>query len=192
MAELSRESTRSPTAQDPGDARAAEVLLPLVYNKLRVLAHRYMRSEEGYHTLQPTALVHEAYVRLSGSSRTEWRGKTHFFAVAATQMRRVLVEHARAARAQKRGSRPTRVTFEDNMAPTLERTVEVIALDEALHRLAKRSPRQCTVCELRLFAGMLVSEIAAVLGVSDKTVKRDWRLARAWLARELATGRSRP
>ena len=185
MAESSTEAAQALTARCSGDTRAADRLLPLVYEKLRMLARRYMQREEGYRTLQPTALVHEAYIRLLGPQRIDWRGKTHFFAVAATQMRRILVEHARAAQAQKRGSRPTRITFNDDMAPTHERTVELIALDEALHRLARRSQRQCTVCELRLFAGMHVVEIAEVLGVSDKTVKRDWQLARAWLAREL-------
>jgi len=171
--------------------RQENELLPLVYNRLRELAHAYMKKEDGYHTLQPTALVHEAYIRLLKSQQIDWQGKTHFYAVAATQMRRILVEHARGVLAQKRGVRPTRIALDDNVSPTRERTVELIALDEALRRLARRSVRQCTVCELRLFAGMSVIEIAHVLRVSDKTVKRDWQFARPWLARELSTRTSR-
>ena len=173
-----------------GDAEATHKLISVVYEKLRVLAHRYMKRENGYHTLQPTALVNEACVRVLATKAPGWRGKTHLFAVAATQMRRILVEHARAARTKKRGGRPAGITLDENVAPTVDRTVELLALDEALRRLERRSRRQSQVCELRLFAGMLVTEVAEVLGVSDKTVKRDWQLARAWLARELS--RERP
>jgi len=170
----------------PGPVAAAK-LLPLVYRELRRLAASYLASEGRYHTLQPTALVHEAYLRMAKLDRATWRSKTHFFSVAATQMRRALVEHARAARTQKRGDGARRVTLEENMLAREDRTVEVLALDAALRRLARDSPRQARVAELRLFGGTAVRETAAILGVSERTVKGDWRVARAWIARELET-----
>jgi RNA polymerase sigma factor (TIGR02999 family) len=174
-----------------GDNHAAAELAPLVYEELRAIARRYMRRERGYQTLQPTALVNEAYYRLASGGSVEWRGKTHFLAVAATQMRRILVERARAAGRIKRGEGRRRITLDDDVAPVPERTVDVLVLDEALGNLATRSERQARVAEMRLFSGMLVREIASTLEVSDRTVKEDWRFARAWLARELESGRGR-
>jgi RNA polymerase sigma factor (TIGR02999 family) len=157
-------------------------LVALVYADLRGLARVYLRRERGYHTLQPTALVHEAYLRLASSANAKCKDKQHFLALAATQMRRVLVDHARAANRVKRGGGPTRVTLDEGMAPLLRQTVDMLGLDQALISLAQRSARQARVAEMRLFAGMTVREIADVTKVSERTVKQDWRVARAWLA----------
>jgi RNA polymerase sigma factor (TIGR02999 family) len=180
-------ATEALVAHSNGDAKAAEDLLPLVYDRLRALAARYMRGERRDHTLQPTALVHEAYVRLVDRTRVDWQGKTHFFAVAATQMRRVLAEHARSKRADKRGGGARKVTLDDPHAATTGGFVDVLALDEALGKLSRISPRQSRVVELRFLAGLSIEETAHVLDVSIGTVKGDWRVARAWLARELAS-----
>jgi RNA polymerase sigma factor (TIGR02999 family) len=170
--------------------RVASELLPLVYEKLRALAAGYMRAERPDHSLQPTAVVHEAYLRLVGGASVDWQGKAHFFAVAATQMRRVLAEHARARHARKRGGSARRVKLDDTMAVTTAGTVDMLALDEALDRLAGESPRQVRVVELRFFGGLSVEETARFLAVSPSTVKGDWRVARAWLARELRPQRN--
>jgi RNA polymerase sigma factor (TIGR02999 family) len=167
------------------EPRAADRLLPLVYGELRALAAHYLRSERAGATWQPTALVHEAYLRLIDNERIDWKGKTHFMAMAATQMRRILVDHARARGAKKRGGRPRPVTLTETLLTTEKPSIELLALDEALERLAARSPRQSRVAELKLFAGLLVTEIAFSLGVSERTVKEDWRVARAWLMKEL-------
>ena len=183
-------STSALEAHVAGDAQAAEQLLPKVYDKLRSLAAKYMRQERPGHTLQATALVHEAYIRLIDIDRMDWQGKTHFYAMAARQMRRLLVEHARTASARKRGSRGQKVTLDEGHAIDSGEPLETLALDEALTGLAKRHPRQADVAELRLFAGLEVKEVAFVLGVSERTVKGDWRLARAWLMRQLRPGSS--
>lgn len=175
------------TAHLDGDEGAA-ALLPIVYEELRALAARYLRAERRGGSLQPTDLVHEAYLRLQANQRIDWKGRTHFFAMAATQMRRVLVDHARAASAEKRGGRPTRISLSDDMAVTPERSVEFLALDQALQRLSERHERQGRVAEMRLFAGLEVKEMALHLGVSERTVKEDWRVARAWLLKEIAEG----
>jgi RNA polymerase sigma factor (TIGR02999 family) len=172
-------SQRPPEEMNTGD------LIPLVYEELRALARRYLRAERTCDTLQPTALVHEAYIRLVGIDRMSWTGRPHFLAMAARQMRRILIEHARAAGAQKRGGRPQQVTLQDADALTEQRSLELIALDQALDKLERRSPRQASVAEARLFAGMTAAETAGVLKVSERTVKEDWRAARAWLSREL-------
>lgn len=163
-------------------------LLLQVYEELRRRARSYLRAEGGYQTLDPTALVHEAYARLARRTEIAWQGRTHFLAVAAGEMRRILVERARAAAAHKRGGRPHRVTLGDAMAVSSERTVDILALDEALSALAARSARQARVAEMRLFAGMGAAEIGDVLQVSERTVKGDWRMGRAWLARALRSG----
>jgi len=168
-----------------GAGNAAARLIPLVYDELRALARRYLRDERVGHTLQPTALVHEAYLRMVDQNRVDWKGKTHFMAVAATQMRRILVDHARQTAAAKRGGRVKRITLEDSLARMPELSTELLALDEALRKLAAEHPRQATVAELRLFSGLLVKETAFELGVSERTVKGDWRFARAWLLKEL-------
>jgi RNA polymerase sigma factor (TIGR02999 family) len=163
-------------------------LAATLYDELRRIARRQLRAEAAGHSLQPTALVHEAYLRLASKEGIGWCGRTHFLMAAAGEMRRVLVDHARARAAQKRGGRPRRVTLAEALLVVPDRAVEVLALDEALAALAARSPRQARVAEMRLFAGMLVAEVADVLGVSERTVKDDWRVGRAWLARQLRNG----
>jgi RNA polymerase sigma factor (TIGR02999 family) len=172
-------------ARSEGDSNAASRLLPLVYDQLRALAARYMQTERRDHTLQPTALVHEAYLRLIDASRVDWQGKSHFFAIAATQMRRVLAEHARAHNAAKRGGGARKITLHDEAAISPTGVIDMLALDEAMDRLTRESPRQCRVVELRFFGGLSVEETAHILDVSKSTVKGDWRVAKAWLAREL-------
>ena len=170
-------------AQGQKDAEAA--LIPLVYAELHRIAARYMRGEGPGATLQPTALVHEAYVRLTVPKSVDWQSRTHFFAVAATVMRRILVDHARARRSEKRGGGWIRSDSLDNAPSPVEDPERMLALDEALGRLATVDARQCRIVELRYFAGMSVEETADVLGIAPRTVKRDWRLARAWLYGEL-------
>ena len=186
------QATRDLTAQVNGDQGAAGRLLPLVYQELRALAARYLRGERAGVSLQPTDLVHEAYLRLIELERMDWQGRAHFFAMAATQMRRVLVDHARAADAAKRGGRPARVTLSDDLATTHQRSVDFLVLDQALTRLGSRNERQGRVAEMRLFAGLEVKEVALYLRVSERTVKEDWRVARAWLLKEIGDGSAPP
>lgn len=171
-----------------GGAGAPEIL-PLVYSELRRLANHYLQAERAGHTLQATALVHEAYMRLVDQSRVEWKGRTHFFAVAAQAMRRVLVDHARGKLREKRGGGLHRVTLGDEIpirnAGVLD-VEDVIALDEALSRLAEIDARQASIVEQRVFAGSTLKEAAANLGVSLRTVEADWAHAKAWLHRELS------
>jgi RNA polymerase sigma factor (TIGR02999 family) len=173
-----------------GDEAALEQLMPLVYDELRARAAGYLRRERGARTLQPTALVHEAYLRLVGMDDVAWRDRNHFFALAARAMRRVLVDTARRRDAGKRGGDPERVSIERLEPDTgVEgRWLDVLAADRALVRLEAVAPRQARVVEMRFFAGMEEREIADVLGVSLSTVEREWRAARAYLARELARG----
>ena len=168
-----------------GRREAEAQLIPLVYRELRRIAGSYMRKEYPGHSLQPTALVHEAYLRLTRIEEIDWEGRTHFFAVAATVMRRILVDHARNQRSQKKGLGWTEQTLNEALLPALERAPEILALDEAMDRLAVFDARQAKVVELRFFAGMNEEETGVVLGVSARTVKRDWRLAKAWLYNEL-------
>jgi len=163
---------------------AEDQLIPLVYQELRHLAEGYMKGERVDHTLQPTALVHEAYLKLVGQRDVTWRNRSHFMGIAAQAMRRILVDHARRHGAQKRGS-GRNVTLHDDMAPQSPFNIDLIALDEALERLAVQDPRSLRVVELRYFGGLGVEEAAEVLSVSPATVKRDWQLARSWLRREL-------
>jgi RNA polymerase sigma factor (TIGR02999 family) len=171
-----------------GDKDAAERVFPLVYDQLRRLAARQLRRERRGHTLQPTALVHEAYVRLAGQRAAEWPDRAHFFAMAARVMRHVLVDHARRNRAAKRGGSACRVSLDEASPAGRPLELEVVALDEALEELAALDPDQARIVELRFFAGMTVEEVAAALGVSAATVQRDWRTARAWLYRRIAHG----
>ncbi len=172
-------ANRDPTARDR--------LVPIVYEELRRLAHHYMRGEREDHTLQTTALVNEAYLRLAGIDGLRWRDRAHFFALAATLMRRVLVDHARQRRREKRGGGLTVVSLDENaVAPRPE--VDVVALDGALERLAAVDPQQSRVVELRFFAGLSVEETAEALGISPATVKRDWATARLWLYNTLTAG----
>jgi RNA polymerase sigma factor (TIGR02999 family) len=168
-----------------GDQRAADRLLPLVYDEFRALARHYLAQERANHTLQPTALVHEAYMKLVDQTRVDWQGRSHFFAVAAQAMRRILVDHARSRQREKRGGGRARVVLDEAVALSPQKDEDVIALDEALERLAKLDPRQAKVVELRFFGGLGVEEVAHALGVSKRTVEGDWTFARAWLSREL-------
>lgn len=170
-----------------GNQAALDELLPLVYDELRRQARRLMRAQPAGHTLQTTALVHEAYLRLVGQSHVEWQGRAHFLGVAAKAMRSVLVDHARARRAAKRGGSARTITLGDGggiAGP--QSSVDVLALDEALERLAELDPRKGRLVELRYFGGLGIEEAAVVLGVSPATVKRDWATSRAWLRRELS------
>ena len=171
-------------AMKNGDQSAAEKLLPLVYKELHRLAKSYMRRERPEHTLQPTALIHEAYLRLAHDD-VDWQSRQHFIGVAANVMRRVLVDHARAHKAEMRGGGLERIEFEEGLAISKERSSEVIALHDALNRLELLNPRRAKVVELRYFGGLSVEEVAAVLDMSPRSVKRDWALARPWLFREI-------
>ncbi len=171
-------------AMRAGDAAAAETLLPLIYQELHRLARSYMRRERPEHTLQATALIHEAYLRLA-HEEVDWSSRQHFIGVAAHVMRRVLVDYARAHNAECRGGGLKRVELEDGLAVSVERIDEVLTLDEALDRLAQANPRQARVVELRYFGGLSVEQIAPLLGIAPRSVKRDWALARLWLHREL-------
>jgi RNA polymerase sigma factor (TIGR02999 family) len=169
-----------------GDSSAASKLMPLVYDQFRALAARHLRSERAGHTLQPTALVHEAYLKLIDQKQVNWQGRTHFFAVGAQAMRRILVDYARQRKRRKRGGGAARVTLDDAVALAPERDEEILALDEALKKLSELDARQGQVVEMRFFGGMSVKEVANVLGVSTRTVEGDWTMARAWLLRELS------
>lgn len=168
-----------------GSERAFEELLPLVYGELRRIARNYMRRQNPGHTLQTTALVNEAYMRLVDSNRVNWQDRNHFFAVSAQLMRRILVDFARKKNSQKRGGDHLIVTLDERVENLAETGTDLVALDEALSRLAEFSPRQSRVIELRFFAGLNEEQIAEVLDISARTVRRDWQIARAWLFREL-------
>jgi RNA polymerase sigma factor (TIGR02999 family) len=171
-----------------GNQEAESRLIPLVYGELRRLARRYMRNERPDHTLQATALVHEAYLRLAGQKDISWQNRAHFFGVAANVMRRILVDHARAKLAKKRGGSDQKVSLDEAILVHPESPQQFLALDEALKELAKRDPRQSRIVELRFFGGLSEEEAAEVLGISVRTVKRDWNVARAWLYKELSKG----
>ena len=167
------------------DASARDALMPIVYRELRRLAHHYMRHERAGHTLQTTALVNEAYLRLVDVERMDWRGRGHFFAMAATLMRRILVDHARDRARDKRGGRMAFTSLGDHaIAPASN--VDVLALEEALDRLGAIEPRYAQIVELRFFAGLTLDETAEALGISPATIKRDWTWAKAWLYRQLS------
>jgi RNA polymerase sigma factor (TIGR02999 family) len=168
-----------------GDTGAVGRLFPLVYDELRAMARRVLRGERADHTLSATALVHEAYLKLVQLDRIGWEGRAHFFGVCAPLMRRILISHARARNADKRGGGADMATLDDALVAAQARPAELVALDEALTRLAEMSPRQARVVECRFFAGMDIEETATALGVSPATVKREWTIARAWLNREL-------
>jgi RNA polymerase sigma-70 factor (ECF subfamily) len=169
-----------------GESKALDELLPRVYGELRRLAQYYMKGERPDHTLQATALVHEAYVRLVGTTQIEWKDRAHFLAVAAQAMRRILVDHARHKNRGKRGGGRRPVPLDEVVTIGVDAPpVDMIALDEALTRLAQEEPRKAKVVELLYFGDLRAEEAAAVLGVNERTVGRDWRFAKAWLAREL-------
>lgn len=171
-----------------GDRAALDLLMPLVYEELRRLARHYLRQERPDHTLQSTALVHEAYVRLVGHDLPEWQSRAHFFGVAARLMRQILVDHARNHQAAKRGGNLPRLTLDENIAGSAPRDWDILALNDALTHLADISPKQSEIVELRFFSGLSIEETSDVLGVSPATVKRNWIAARAWLFREMNRG----
>jgi RNA polymerase sigma-70 factor (ECF subfamily) len=164
-----------------GNHAAVDALLPLIYDELRSLASNYLRRERPDHTLQPTALVHEAYLRLVDQTRVNWQNRAHFFGVAAQMMRRILVDHARAHRAGKRGADFQKLSLDENIDRAVERSAELLALDEALQELARMDEQKSRIIELRYFGGLSVEETAEILGLAPVTVKRHWRMAKAWL-----------
>jgi RNA polymerase sigma-70 factor (ECF subfamily) len=179
------EITELLAAWSGGNQTALDRLYPLVYEELRRLARSYMKREPKGHTLQTTDLINEAYVHMVDQKRVRWRNRSHFFAISAQLMRRILVDHARRYLYKKRGGGARRVSLDETMLVAEERSEEVLMLDEALNNLARMDPRRCQVVELRYFAGLNNQEIADVLHISENTVMRDWNLARAWLYQQL-------
>ena len=169
-----------------GNRTIVDALLPEVYDELRRIAARQLMGERRDHTLNTTALVHEAYLKLVRQDKSDWKNRAHFFGIAALAMRRILINYANQRLAEKRGGGVASVTFDDSLAPREARAEELIALDEALSRLEKLSERQAKVVTMRYFGGLKQAEIAEALGVSEPTVRRDWQFAKAWLTRELA------
>jgi RNA polymerase sigma-70 factor, ECF subfamily len=169
-----------------GDSNAVNQLLPVVYEELRAVAEAQLRHERTGHTHQPTALVHEAYVRLVGDRGLEWNDRVHFLALAARSMRQILVNHALARRAAKRGGGAQRIELDDAVALFEQRSPDLVALDEALGTLATLDPRQAKLVELRFFGGLSVEDAANVLGLTKRTAEREWATARAWLRREVS------
>ena len=185
--ELQHEVTRILHDWSGGDRNAPERLMPFVYDELRRLARSFLVRERDTHTLQPTALVHEAYVRLVDQTRVNWQNRAHFYGIASSMMRRVLIDHARAHATDKRGGGAVHLSLDDVQVPLEQRAADFVALDEALERLSQFDERKCRVVEMRFFGGLSDEEIAAVLGVTTRTVLRDWKKARLWLYRELST-----
>ena len=168
-----------------GNEGAASKLIPMVYHELRRLAGGYMRRERSDHTLQATALVHEAYLKLVEQRSVDWQGRAHFFGIAAQMMRRILIDHARGHLRDKRGSGEKPIPLDDALVFAPEQSMQMVKLDESMERLAKIDPRQSKIVELRFFGGLTVEQTAEVLGISPKTVKRDWSIAKAWLHGDL-------
>jgi RNA polymerase sigma factor (TIGR02999 family) len=169
-----------------GDRQAEAQLIPLIYDELRRLASAYLYRERGDHTLQPTALVHEAFLRMARGDQPQWQSRSHFFGVAARLMRQILVDHARKHQSLKRGGAGERSPLEDDLLVySTQKSAELLALDEALERLAHQDERQSRIVEMKFFAGLDIDDIAKVLEVSPRTVKRDWTMARAWLHQEM-------
>lgn len=169
-----------------GDSDAAEALMPAVYEDLRRRAAALLRREQAGHTLQTTALVHEAYLRLVTQDQVDWQDRAHFFALSSQVMRRILVDHARGRLSQKRGGGQIHLSLDDGAGLSLERDVDVVALDDALAALARVDPRQADIVVMRFFGGLTMEEIAAVLGLSKRSVEAEWTMIKAWLRRELA------
>jgi len=186
MTPTPKEITQLLIAWNQGDQRARDELMPLIYDELRRLARGHLRRERANHTLQPTALVHEAFIRLIDQSKVNWQNRAHFFGAAARLMRQILINHAEARRAAKRGGEAERVSLNDVDHFAAGHEVDLIALNEALNNLERIDPQQGQVVELRYFSGLTIEEIAEVIGVSPATVKREWSTARAWLRRELS------
>jgi RNA polymerase sigma-70 factor (ECF subfamily) len=181
----SSQATQIVNAIAAGDRSGADRLFSLLYGALRDLASRYLRGEKRDHTLSPTDLVHEAYMKLIDQTKVEWRGKTHFLAIGAQAMRRILVDHARYKHRAKRGGGRIRIQLNEQVALSPQRDEDLLALDEALVKLAEVDPRQAAIVELRFFGGLNVAEVAEVLGVSKRTIENEWTAVRAWLRREL-------
>lgn len=180
--------TRLLAGWSQGDRQALDELMPIVYAELKQLAHAYLRKERADHTLQSTALVNEAFLRLIQQQDAEWKNRAHFFAISARVIRRILVDHARAHQAEKRGAGGVKLELDEAMAVSPEQNLDLVLLDEALEKLAVLDARQSRIIELRFFAGLSVEDTAEVMNLSTATVKREWSSARAWLFREL-TGR---
>ena len=178
--------TRLLQAWGDGDVRARDTLISLVYAELKRQAQAYLRRERSDHTLQPTALVHEAFMRLMSQQRVEWRNRAHFFGIAAQMMRRILVDHARERQAARRPPLGLRRELDEESAAVMPAEVEVLMLDEALDHLARLSARQAQIVELKYFGGLSEDDVAAVLSVSRATVTREWQAARAWLYRRMS------
>lgn len=175
-----------------GDRQALEKLTPLVYQELKRLAARHLRRERREHTLQSTALVHEAWLRLIDQNHVHWQNRAQFFGIAAEMIRRILIDHARNRQAAKRGDGAIKLSLDDALATPNRRDFDLVALDDALGDLGKLDPKQGKLVELRFFAGLSIEESAEVLGVSPATVKREWAVAKAWLYRELSERSRRP
>jgi RNA polymerase sigma factor (TIGR02999 family) len=184
--ELQHEVTQILHDWSGGDPAAPERLMPHVYDELRRLARAFLARERGGHTLQPTALVNEAYLRLVDQTRVSWQNRAHFYGIASRMMRRVLIDHARAHATDKRGAGAIHLSLEDVQVSREDRAASLVALDEALERLTQFNERGCRIVEMRFFGGLNDEEIAEVLKVSTRTVLRDWKAARLWLYRELA------
>jgi RNA polymerase sigma factor (TIGR02999 family) len=180
--------TRWLAASQQGDSQALESLLPLVYDQLHRQALGFFNRERAGHTLQPTALVNEVYLRLVNQHEVNWQNRAQFFGIAAQMMRRILVSHARARRAAKRGGGEQRITLEEGVAVAPERDVNLLAVDEALTKLETIDPEKSRMVELRFFSGLSVEETAEVMGVSPRTIDRQWQTAKAWLHREIGAG----
>ena len=172
-------------AMNRGDKSAADQLLPIVYSELHRLAKSYMSRERRDHTLQPTALINQAYLRIAQQEHMEWQNHAHFIGFAANVMRRVLVDHARERNAAMRGGGRMRVELDEGVASSPEASAEILQLEEALTRLEQMNPRQAQVVEMRYFGGLSVEEVAGILGIAPRSVKRDWALARMWLYQEI-------
>jgi RNA polymerase sigma factor (TIGR02999 family) len=171
-----------------GNRAVLDQLLPLIYDELRRLAGSYLRRERSGHTLQPTALVHEAYMRIVDQTQVQWQNRAHFFGVAAQMMRRILVDHARKHHASKRGSGGEKISLDEINSLSVKQDADLVALDEALVRLAEFDLQQSRIVEMKYFGGLTIEEIAAVLNLSPATIKREWATAKAWLYRELSVG----
>ena len=191
MSELSIDVTLLLKQLSNGNQDVLAELIPLVYDELRRLAAYHLRQERSDHTLQATALVHEAYLHLVDQRHVDWKNRSHFFGVAAHLMRRILLMHARQHHAAKRGGSAQKISLEGAVVFTRERSAELMALDELLTLLTELDPQQARIVELRFFAGLSVEETADLLGISGATVKRDWAMAKAWLAREMGTASNR-
>lgn len=169
-----------------GDEASADRLIQEVYQKLHSLAAELLRHESPAHTLQPTALVNEAYLRMVGQKNVDWKGTTHFYAISARMMRRILVDHARGKKRDKRGGKMHRILLTDDISVTNRNDEDVLAVDDAINKLSKLESRQADIVELRFFGGLSVAQVAETLGVSKRTVEADWTMLRAWLRRELS------